>query len=121
MYLTGRFDQVSVNIMLDACAYAGNLDMAKSMLSKLARAGFALDLRNWNTWVECLCRNGRFRQAVDVVCAEMGKNGMEPDVESIRLLYKFARRNNISSDFLHQIRESLPVLWEHLPEEIQNP
>ncbi|KDR85458.1 hypothetical protein GALMADRAFT_1324316 [Galerina marginata CBS 339.88] len=121
MYLTGRFDQVSVNIMLDACAYANHLAMAQSILTKLRKTGFALDLRNWNTWIECLCRNGKFAAAMEVVCVEMGKNGMEPDVESIKLLSKFARRDNISSDFLLQIERSLPQLWECLPKEIRNP
>lgn len=120
MFLTGRFDQVSVNIMLDACGYAGRLEMANTMLSKLAKIGFALDLRNWNTWIECLCRNGRFDHAIEVVCKEMKKNGLEPNVESIRIISKFARRSNLSPSILHPVQESLPELWKQLPDNIRN-
>ncbi|KAF8913115.1 hypothetical protein CPB84DRAFT_1760378 [Gymnopilus junonius] len=120
MYLTGRFDQISVNIMLDACGFAGHLDVAKSMLSKLARMRFALDLRNWNTWIECLCRNGKFDHAVEVVCKEMKQNGLKPTVESIRIILKFVKRDNIPLSVLRPVSESWPQLWKQLAHEIQN-
>jgi len=115
MYLTNKFDQISVTIILDACGYAGQSTKAASILHKLARKGFQLDLRNWNTWVECLCRSGRFRDAVDVVCIEMPEKKVQPDIQSIKILAKFAKRDNKSGEYLHRIEQTLPSLWNKLP------
>ena len=121
MYLTGRYDQISVSIMLDACGYAGDLRTANSIRKKLSRAGFAFDLRNWNTWVECLCRLGKLDDAVSVVCTEMGDHGMKPDAESMRILVKFARRAERSKELLSRLQNLLPAdLWKRLSAEIRN-
>ena len=122
MYLTGRYDQISVSIILDACAYAGELRTAYSVRKKLSKARFAFDMRNWNTWVECLCRLGRLEDAVHVVCSEMGDHGMKPDVESVRIIAKFARRAGRSKEILSRLQNLLPAdLWQRLPAEIRNP
>ena len=121
MYLTGRYDQISVSIMFDACGYAGDLRTAVSVRKKLNKARFALDLRGWNTWVECLCRLGRLEDAVKVVCSEMRDNGMKPDIESVRILVKFARRAERSKELLSRLQNLLPPdLWQRLPAEIRN-
>ena len=121
MYLTGRYDQISVSIMLDACGYAGDIRIANSIRKKLDKAGFSFDLRNWNTWVECLCRLGKIEDAVNVVCSEMGNSGMKPDVESVRILVKFARRAERSKELLSRLQNLLPAnLWQQLPAEIRN-
>ena len=122
MYLTGRYDQISVSIILDACAYAGDLRTAHSVRKKLSKAGFVFDLRNWNTWVECLCRLGKLEDAVHVVCSEMGDDGMKPNVESVRIIVKFARRAARSEELLSRLQNLLPAdLWQRLPAEIRNP
>ena len=121
MYLTGRYDQISVSIILDACGYAGDLQTVNTIRKKLSKAGFAFDLRNWNTWIECLCRLGRLEDAVNVVCSEMGNDGMKPDVESVRILMKFARRAERSKELLPRLQNLLPAnLWQQLPAEIRN-
>ncbi|KAF8973527.1 hypothetical protein BDZ97DRAFT_1612748, partial [Flammula alnicola] len=122
MYLTGRYNQISVNIMLDACGYAGNLRMARSILTKLGKAGFKLDLRNWNTWVECLCRNNRFEEAVDVVLFKMGQNGHDPNMQSVRVLLKFVKRSlpvEQAAEVRRRVEAFLPHLWTRLPQEIR--
>nr|BAH22607.1 hypothetical protein PDUPA1 [Pholiota nameko] len=123
MYLTGRFDQISINIMLDACGYVGNLRMARSILLKLEKARIKLDLRNWNTWVECLCRVGKYDEAIDVVLVKIRQSGQEPDMQSVRVLAKFAMafpkaQGNIVRE---RVAEALPHLWRRLPEEFKNP
>ena len=121
MYLTGRYDQISVSIMLDACGYAGDLRTAYSVRKKLSKAGFAFDSRNWNTWVECLCRLGKLEDAVHVVCSEIEKDGMKPNVESVIIIIKFARRAARSKEFLSRLQNLLPAnLWQQLPAEIRN-
>ncbi|KAF9486296.1 hypothetical protein BDN70DRAFT_869771 [Pholiota conissans] len=123
MYLTGRFDQISINIMLDACGFMGNLRVARSMLTKLEKARINLDLRNWNTWVECLCRTGRFEEAIDVVLVKIRQNGYEPDLQSVRVLLKFARKLPMQGANVVRARveEGLPNLWRRLPQELKNP
>jgi len=122
MYLTGRYDQISVNIILDACGYAGQITLANSIRSKLAKVGFALDLRNWNTWVECLCRNGKFADAINALCFEMEKNGVEPNLETFRILLKFSKKlpPARSQDIRRHLEKSVPHLWRRLPEYMRN-
>ena len=121
MCLTGRYDQISVGIILDACGYAGDLRTANAIHKKLYKAGFTFDLRNWNTWVECLCRLGRLEDAVNAVCSEMGNDGIKPSVESVRILVKFARRGERSKELLSRLQDLLPAdLWKQLPAEIRN-
>ncbi|PPQ97834.1 hypothetical protein CVT26_012945 [Gymnopilus dilepis] len=121
MYLSGRFDQVSVNIILDACGHGGRLDIASSVLSKLLRTGFALDLHNWNTWLESLCRNGKIDLAVQVVLHKMKENGMRPNLHSIRVIYNFAKRHRVDPSTLRPVQEYYPALWAQLMRETRNP
>ena len=122
MFLTGRYDQISVSIILDACAFAGNLQAAYSVRKKLSKAGFVFDLRNWNTWIECLCRLGKLEDAVNVVSSEMGDDGMKPNLESVRIIIKFARHASRSEEILSLLQKVLPAdLWQRLPAEIRNP
>jgi pentatricopeptide repeat protein len=121
MYLTGRYDQISVSIMLDACAFAGDLRTAYSVRRKLSKARFAFDMRNWNTWVECLCRLGKFEDAIHVVCSEIENDGMKPNVDSVLIIAKFARRAARSKELLSRLQSLLPAdLWERVPAEIRN-
>ncbi|KAG6817977.1 hypothetical protein H0H87_012445 [Tephrocybe sp. NHM501043] len=121
MYLTGRFNHVSVSIILDACGYASAWDAAKKVCTQLFRDKFSMNLHNWNTWIECLCRLGRLNDALKAVCLEMGKNGntVAPDVESARILIKFARRDNMEADVLERLQRYDPELWERLPEDLR--
>ena len=122
MYLTGRYNQISVNIMLDACSYARNLRVARTILAKLERARFKIDLRNWNTWVECLCRANRFDEALDVVLVKIRQSGCEPDLQCVRVLLKFAKRlpKEQGDEICLQIEKELPHLWKRLPKELRN-
>ncbi|KIL71676.1 hypothetical protein M378DRAFT_115037 [Amanita muscaria Koide BX008] len=121
MYLSGRFDHVSVSIIFDACGYAAAWQVAKQVRARLSKDGFKLNLHNWNTFIECLCRLRRLEDAVKVVCVEMGKNGeASPDTESVRILLKFAMKSNQQAEVLSRIHRYLPDLWKSLPEELRN-
>ena len=117
-----RYNQISVNIMLDACSYARNLRVARTILAKLERARFKIDLRNWNTWVECLCRANRFDEALDVVLVKIRQSGCEPDLQCVRVLLKFAKRlpKEQGDEICLQIEKELPHLWKRLPKELRN-
>jgi pentatricopeptide repeat protein len=77
MYLSGRFDQITVNIIIDACGYSGNLHFVRSIITKLLKTGHSLDGRNWDTLVEALCRNHRFGEALEVICVEMRNHDLQ--------------------------------------------
>ncbi|KAF8078886.1 pentatricopeptide repeat-containing protein [Lyophyllum atratum] len=121
MYLSGRFNHVSVSIILDACGYAGGWQAAKKITTQLFRDRFSFNLHNWNTWIECLCRLRRMNDALKVVCLEMGKNEntVVPDIETARILIKFARRDNQEAIVLERLKRYLPELWTLLPEDLR--
>jgi len=123
MYLSGRFDHISVSIILDACGYAGAWPAAKKICTQLFNDRFSFNLHNWNTWIECLCRLGRLNDALKVVCMEMGKdqNTVVPNVESARILIKFARRDNLYAEVAQRLEQHVPELWRMLPEDLRQP
>ncbi|KAH9486509.1 hypothetical protein JR316_0000574 [Psilocybe cubensis] len=120
MYMSGIYDQITVTIMLDACGYAHRLDKAREILRKVTRTGFKLDLQNWNTWIECLCRGGQFTLAQSVAFSEMSKHGVQPDIVTFTLLAKFAKKLNFSLDWLRRVESDYPQVYVELPEEIRN-
>lgn len=123
MYLSGRFDHISVSIILDACAYASAWQVAKRIYTNLSKDRFSFNLHNWNTWLECLCRLGRLNDAVKVACMEMGKeqNTVAPNVDSARVLIKFGRKHNQHPEVQARLQRYLPDLWKTLPEDLRQP
>ncbi|TFK36965.1 pentatricopeptide repeat-containing protein [Crucibulum laeve] len=119
MYVCGRYNQASVSIILDACGYAGAWPMAKRICGRLFQDRFVFNIRNWNSWLECLCRLGRINDAVKVACVDMGKvpDSIPPDVESIKILMKFARNTTQHVEVRSRIQRHLPELWKTLPKE----
>ncbi|KAG1783511.1 hypothetical protein EV702DRAFT_1053961 [Suillus placidus] len=96
LFITGRFNQASVAIIIDACGFANAWPMAAQVCLKLTKLGFQFNMRTWNTWIECMCRVGKLDDALKVVCLEMGKNqpNVVPDVNTVKVLLSFAARTN---------------------------
>ncbi|EGN93148.1 hypothetical protein SERLA73DRAFT_190026, partial [Serpula lacrymans var. lacrymans S7.3] len=94
VYVSGSFDHVSVNIILDACGFAGAWQTAMQICMNLSKLGFTFSQKNWNAWLECMCRLGKLNEAVKAACLEMGKDQKDvaPDIESVRILVSFASR-----------------------------
>ncbi|KAI9065923.1 hypothetical protein FKP32DRAFT_1756417 [Trametes sanguinea] len=118
LYASGRFSEASVSIILDACAYARAYDMAVRIYSMLKDVRFPLSLKNWNTYLECLCRVGKLDEAMKVVCLEMthSDHGVEPDEESVRILLKFAIKTNQEMEVRSRLKRYLPRLCSSMPE-----
>ena len=68
-----------------------------------------------------MCRLGRLEQAVHLVCAVMGqtKSDVAPDVESVRILVKFAKGSNQIAEVRSRIKQYLPDLWTTLPLDVK--
>lgn len=121
MYLSGRFDNLSVSIILETCGHMGSWQMAKTICTKLFNDQFAFNLHNWNSWLECLCRLGRLNDALKFVCLQMGKDDKitAPDVESARILINYSKQANLQRDVLLRIQRHQPELWKCLPEDLK--
>ncbi|KAH9898213.1 hypothetical protein C8Q73DRAFT_834252 [Cubamyces lactineus] len=123
LYASSQFNNASVSIILDGCAFARAYDMAVRVYDMLNEAGYPLNVKNWNTYIECLCRLGRLDEALKVVCLEMTRrqDGVEPDKESVRILLKFAVRTNQVAEVRSRLKRFLPKLYASIPDVIQDP
>ncbi|KAG6837688.1 hypothetical protein H0H93_004964 [Arthromyces matolae] len=121
MFLTGRYNHISVSIIFDACGYARQWDTAKKIFGQLSRERFSLNQHNWNTWVEALCRMRRLNDALRVICLVMGKDGntVPPDIETARIMIKFGRKYRVQTEVLRELERYLPDLWPTLPEDLR--
>jgi len=120
MYLSGRFDHVSVSIILDACGQAAAWEAAKKISTQLFKDRFSFNLHNWESWIYCLCRLGRLNDAVKVLCLEMGKsNTVKPDLGTAKIVIRYARKSNQEAIVLERIRQYLPELWDSFPTELR--
>lgn len=120
LFASVRFNRASVSIILDACAFARAYDFAVRVYAALTEVEFPMNVRNWNTYLECLCRLGRLDEAMKVLCLEMtGRNdGVEPDKESARILLKFAAKENRESEVRSRLKRFLPKLYHAVIESI---
>jgi len=120
---SGQVNNTSVSIILDACAYARADVKAASIFSALKSSAFPLNLHNWNTWVECLCRLHRLDGALKVACVEMPQlddRSCHPDESTVDILIKFAARAGKEREVRSLIEQYLPILWSTLPESVRN-
>lgn len=122
MFMARKFDHASVSIVTDACAFAGAHQIAVDIYKQLHAANFRLNRRNWVNWLECLCRLGKFDEALKFVCLQMGRDGktVAPDVDVVRLLLKFAIAENQVGETRTKLKTYLPDLWASLPRELKD-
>ncbi|EIN13971.1 hypothetical protein PUNSTDRAFT_95422 [Punctularia strigosozonata HHB-11173 SS5] len=122
MYLRGSIDSSSVSIIMDACGFGNRGQLAKTIWEGLRSHRFPLNVRNWNAYIECLCRCGWLDEAITAFCVEMAGEGStaEPDVETADALLKFARASGRGEEILDRIRNYLPQLWTTLPERMKS-
>ncbi|KAL1951510.1 hypothetical protein VTO73DRAFT_659 [Trametes versicolor] len=121
LFASVRFNRASVSIILDACAYARAYDMAVRVYGALLEVEFPMNVKNWNTYLECLCRLGQLDEAMKVLCLEMTgrSDGVEPDTESVRILLKFAARENREGEVRGRLKRFLPKLYRAVTETSQ--
>ncbi|KIJ66285.1 hypothetical protein HYDPIDRAFT_86412 [Hydnomerulius pinastri MD-312] len=120
LLISETYDHASVSIIFDACGYAHAWPLAQQVFAKLSQRSFLLNQGNWNSYVECMCRNGMLNDAVKTVCLEMGKNQKEvrPNHETARLLLSFATKTNQQDEVAMRLQRYLPELWQSLPSDL---
>ena len=121
LFASGTFNHASVSIILDACAFNQAYDVAVRIYTTLMDIEYPMNLRNWNTFLECLCRLDKLDEAMKVLCLEMTgrKDGVEPNIESVRILLKFAAKKNQEMEVRSRVKRFLPKLYFSLPEELR--
>lgn len=113
LWLSRSFDNASISIMADACGHAGAHAEAVQIFPRILKSGFEMNIRNWNAWLECLCRLDRVREAVEVLCNEMGQNGnVEPNEGSVRVILGFAKGKPGETEVKKRIQDHYPELWK---------
>ncbi|GAA6046432.1 hypothetical protein JCM3770_004921 [Rhodotorula araucariae] len=119
-------DETTVSTLLDTAGHDASADAerrARAVWADLA-AGRVRGVRrpnrkNWDSWVEALCRWGRLAEAEEAVFTDMapGKRGRRDDVVAgdgtVRVLLKFARREGAEAQerVARRIRDERPDLW----------
>ena len=113
LWLSKSFNNASISIMADACGHAGAHAEAVQIFPRILKSGFKMNARSWNAWLECLCRLDRVKEAVEVLCNEMGRNGnVEPNEGSIRIVLSFVQGKLGETEMRKRIERCYPVLWK---------
>ena len=109
----------SISIYLDACGYSYSLARARKAWAWATRWKI-VNARNWDAWLECLCRNGRIAEAHKQVLKI--RDGEEKDgpgfkLEMVDLLLKFSRRDSRRDSSTlawveDGLKEDFPEYWE---------
>lgn len=118
MRANGDVDSTSVSIVLDTCGFARDPKRARRTWEELRRERFELNRKNWDSWVECLCRLGDFDEAERVVFEEMREGGaargVVAGVSTLETLIKLSRREKGLrwEEVRERVRTERPDLWD---------
>jgi pentatricopeptide repeat protein len=121
MLLQGKLNEAAVSIMTDTCSHAGMYSLLQEIWTKLRRTRFPLNQRNWNNYVEALCRLNRLDQAVKVVCHEMDADPDKettPNAESVQILLKYGKAHGRGEEIETILHNRLPKLLEQNQETV---
>ncbi|KAJ8084440.1 hypothetical protein PM082_003210 [Marasmius tenuissimus] len=113
MYISKNFDHVSVSVVFDACGFGKLGHLLEETRRRLARDRFQMNLHNWNTYIESLCRMGKLNEALKVLCLEM-TGDTRPTPESATIVRSFARRPELDREIMNRIERHQPQLYELL-------
>lgn len=102
-------DQATVSIVMDSCGHNGQGQQAQWIWESLRRQGFALNTNNYNSYIECLCRQ-RGRAGWDVayqLVKEEMSNGRGPkrDEKTVNTLLSFARKKGFDQSEIGQVEK----------------
>ncbi|WVF69284.1 hypothetical protein IAT40_004060 [Kwoniella sp. CBS 6097] len=103
-----------ISVILDACGWSYSLLRGRKVWAWAKRWDLVWEKKQYESWVECLCRNGQIQEAGTVVLDEMRATSGNPesDVESARIVLRFGRREMASGRNLQAGRDFVDRL-EH--------
>ncbi|KAF8922043.1 hypothetical protein CPB85DRAFT_1265650 [Mucidula mucida] len=122
MLFSGRYDEASVSIIFDVCAFSGSSYSLRQALSRLEADKYKLNKRNWDSLVEAYLRLGMPNEAAKAVCLEMPKNDVQPDQTTVRTLLNLASEDKDLFNAIQQrVEKYLPGEWGKLPAKFREP
>lgn len=106
----------SISIYLDACGYSYSLLRARKAWAWATRWGIT-NPRNWDAWIECLCRNGRLAEAYNTIIrirdGEERNGGVVFHKGLVEMLLRFSWRDPTAFGWVKErIRNDFPEVWE---------
>lgn len=114
-------DNRSVSIIIDACGWEGTAPALKRLdniwegLSEGKAKGIRVrNRKHWDSYVEALCRLGRFDRAEQAVFEEMGEKGEPaPVLATVETLLKLSRQDGDArwESIREKVQTKLPQLW----------
>ncbi|KAK0208781.1 hypothetical protein DFS33DRAFT_1305550 [Desarmillaria ectypa] len=119
IFLSGKYDHKSVNIVLGSCGLSHDLSAARNVYTRLNEGGYAFTKKNWDSWIECLCRTNQINEAVKTVCLEMSWRDVQPDETTVRVLLDFTEKSGLAKEVMLRIERHLPQVWARLPVDLK--
>ncbi|KAG7452323.1 uncharacterized protein BT62DRAFT_1071475 [Guyanagaster necrorhizus] len=119
IFLSGKYDHESVNIILGSCGLSHDLSAARHVYARLNEGGYTLTKENWDSWIECLCRTTQVNEAVKTVCLEMTWRGVQPDEMTVRTLLTYTEKSGLAKEVMVRIERHLPQVWAKLPVDLK--
>ncbi|KAK0465600.1 pentatricopeptide repeat-containing protein [Desarmillaria tabescens] len=119
IFLSGKYDHESVNIVLGSCGLSHDLPAARNVYMRLNEGEYAFTKKNWDSWVECLCRSNQINEAVKTVCVEMGWKNVQPDEATVRVLLDYTEKSGLAKEVMVRIERHLPQVWANLPMDLK--
>ncbi|EKC97955.1 hypothetical protein A1Q2_07752 [Trichosporon asahii var. asahii CBS 8904] len=106
-----RAGEVSVAIVIDACSYGGQFARAKKIWGWATRHGLNSGLGARSAWIECLCRYGKYEDAIAAI-KDFSDPPADKDLAAIVLKYGF--RSDSPQVVFDALQEAFPDWWPDL-------
>ncbi|KAJ3280551.1 hypothetical protein HK104_000585 [Borealophlyctis nickersoniae] len=108
---------VAIGTWLDICAFAGTVELAEKTISDLRAKKYPLDANHFCSWIQVYTRAKMWRQAVNVLRAEMPKDGVVPVAKTFSTLLqplRFAKRKEEETEVVTHLKTQYPRLVEQV-------
>ncbi|WVQ80575.1 hypothetical protein IAT38_002680 [Cryptococcus sp. DSM 104549] len=107
----------AINVILDTCGWSYSLGAARKAWDWGRRWDLVGERKHYEAYVECLLRCGQVEEAGNVVLDEMGTGKVPvPTKDTVRLLFKFGRRERSKKRNLEAVANVMKRLEERWPE-----
>lgn len=106
-----RAGEVSVAIAIDTCAFGGQFARARKIWGWATRHGMTSGLGARSAWIECLCRYGKYEDAVNAI---RGLADPLADKDLAAIVVKYGFRSEHPSVVFDAVRDAFPEWWGDL-------
>lgn len=106
-----RSGEVSIAIAIDTCSYGGQFARAKKIWGWATRHGMASGLGVRSAWIECLCRYGKYEEAIEAI---RGFEEPRADKDLAAVVVKYGFRSERPQAVFDAVQEAFPDWWPDL-------